>query len=78
MAAETEKVLPNTTSEAILNFIDIANRITSATKREGPSYLVAQIKSNPGTHQKNSNQPLLRQIKVAHQGCSFPKCTRKR
>ena len=45
MAAETEKVLPNTTSEAVLNFIEIANRITSATKREGPSYLVAKIKS---------------------------------
>ena len=45
MAAETGKVLPNTTSEAVVNFIEIAHRITSATKREGPSYLVAKIKS---------------------------------
>ena len=44
-AAKTEKVLPNTTSEAVVNFIEIANRITSATKREGPSYLLAKIKS---------------------------------
>ena len=45
MAAEIAKVLPNTTSEVAVNFIERANRITSTTKRQGPPYLVAKIKS---------------------------------
>ena len=33
LAAEIAKVLPNTTSEVAVNFIERANRITSTTKR---------------------------------------------
>ena len=45
LAGEIAKVLPNTTSEVAVNFIERAHRITSTTKREGPPYLVAKIKS---------------------------------
>ena len=45
LAAEIAKVLPNTTSEVAVNFIERAHRITSTTKRQGPPYLVAKIKS---------------------------------
>ena len=44
LAAEIATVLPNTTSEATVNFIARPNRITSTTKREGPPYLVAKVK----------------------------------
>ena len=45
LAAEITKVLLNTTSEVAVNFIEGAHHITSTTKREGPPYLVAKIKS---------------------------------
>ena len=45
LVAEIVKVLPNTTSEVAVNFIERAHRITSTTKGEGPPYLVAKIKT---------------------------------
>ena len=45
LAAEIAKVIPNTTSEVAVNFIEKYHLITSTTKREGPPYLVAKIKS---------------------------------
>ena len=45
LVAEIAKVLPNTTSEVAVNFIERAHRITSTTKGEGPPYLVAKIKT---------------------------------
>ena len=41
LAAEIAEVLPNTTKEIAVIFIERAHCIASATKREGPPYLVA-------------------------------------
>ena len=45
LAAVIAKVLPNTTSEVIVNFIERAHHINSNKKREGPLHLQAKTKS---------------------------------